>query len=69
LSSARETEKRWRYSSFDTSAVEYQSAGNGVTTEAEESPLLRSVTRKRLVKEDLESILAIFEVRRSVMAL
>jgi hypothetical protein len=44
LSSARAAEKRWRYSSV----VEYQPVGNGVTTEAEESPLLRAVTEQRL---------------------
>jgi hypothetical protein len=29
--------KRWRY---NQSFLEYQAAGNGVTTEAEESPML-----------------------------
>jgi hypothetical protein len=36
--------------------VEYWPAGNDVITEAEESPWLRSVTRKRLVKADGEDL-------------
>jgi hypothetical protein len=43
-------EDNWPYSSVDLSAVECKPAGNGVATEAEESPLLRFVTRKRPVK-------------------
>jgi hypothetical protein len=46
LSSAREAEKRWRYGSI----VGYSPDSNGGTTEAEESPLLRAVTKQRLVK-------------------
>jgi hypothetical protein len=45
LSPAREAEKRWR-----SSVVECWPAGKSVTTEAEESPFLRYVTRKWLVK-------------------
>jgi hypothetical protein len=41
LSSARESEKRWRYSSV---------VCNGMSTEAEESSLLRAVTEQWLVK-------------------
>jgi hypothetical protein len=57
LSSARDAEKRWRYSSV----VGYSPESNDVRTEAEESPLLRSVTKQRLVKalragEDLARI-------------
>jgi hypothetical protein len=50
LSSAREAEKRWRCNEVDSPVVGGQSAGNGVTTEAEESPLLTDVTKQRLVK-------------------
>jgi hypothetical protein len=48
--SARETEKRWRYSSVDSAVVGYSPDSNNVCTEAEVSPLLRPVTRKRLMK-------------------
>jgi hypothetical protein len=41
LSSAREAENRWRYSS---------PSSNDVSTEAEGSPLLRAVTKQRLAK-------------------
>jgi hypothetical protein len=51
-SAAREAEERWCYNSIDSSGVECQPPGNSVTTEAEESPLLLFVTRKRLVKAD-----------------
>jgi hypothetical protein len=44
----KNVEKSWRYNS----AMEYSPGGDDVSTEAEESPLLRSVTRKRLVKGD-----------------
>jgi hypothetical protein len=44
LSSAREAEKRWHYSSADSSIVGYLPDGNDVSTEAEESPLLRAVS-------------------------
>jgi hypothetical protein len=50
LSSAREVQKRWRYSSVDSSVMEYSPDDNDVNTEAEESPFLRAVTKKRLVK-------------------
>jgi hypothetical protein len=50
LSSAREAEKRWRYNSELT--VQLWKVGNVMTAEAEESPLLEFVTRKRLVKAD-----------------
>jgi hypothetical protein len=46
LTSAREAEKKWRYSSV----AGYSPNGNDVSTEAEESPLLRAVTKQRLVK-------------------
>jgi hypothetical protein len=46
LSSAMEAEKRWRYSSV----VGYSPDNNDMSTEAEESPLLRAVTKQRLVK-------------------
>jgi hypothetical protein len=46
LSSARESEKRWRYSSV----VGYSMDSNDVNREAEEIPLLRAVTKQRLVK-------------------
>jgi hypothetical protein len=39
-----------------SSVVEYQPAGNDVSTEVEKSPLLRSVTRKRLMKADWEDL-------------
>jgi hypothetical protein len=50
LSSAREAEKRQRYSSVDSSVVGYSPESNDVSTEAEEFPLLRTVTKQRLVK-------------------
>jgi hypothetical protein len=49
LSSAKEAEKRWRYNSFDSSIVGYSPDTNDVRTEAEETPLLRAVTKQRLV--------------------
>jgi hypothetical protein len=39
--------------SYDFSCEYYLPAGNGVSTEAEESPLLEAVTRERLVKTQL----------------
>jgi hypothetical protein len=45
LSSAREAEKRWRYNSIDSSVVGYSPDSNDVSTEAEESPLLRALTK------------------------
>jgi hypothetical protein len=50
LSSARETEKRWHYSSTDSSAVWYLPDSNDTSIEAEESPLLRAATKQWLVK-------------------
>jgi hypothetical protein len=50
LSSASEAEKRWRYNWVDSSGVGYSPDSNDVSTEAEESPLLRAVTKQRLVK-------------------
>jgi hypothetical protein len=50
FNSAREVERRWRYISADSSVVGYSPESNDVSTEAEESLLLRSVTRKRLAK-------------------
>jgi hypothetical protein len=46
LSSAREAEKRWRYSSIDGSVVGYSAENYDVSREAEESPLLRAVTKQ-----------------------
>jgi hypothetical protein len=46
LSSAREAEKRWRYSSV----VGHSPDSNDVSIEAEESALLEAVTRKRPLK-------------------
>jgi hypothetical protein len=46
LSSARKAGKRWRYSLV----VGYSPDNNAVSTEAEESTLLRAVTKQRLVK-------------------
>jgi hypothetical protein len=46
LSSARGTEKRWRY----ISVVGYSPDSNDVSTVAEESPVLRAVTKQRLMK-------------------
>jgi hypothetical protein len=43
-------EKRWRYISIDSSAAGYSSDSNDMSTEAEESPLLRAITMQRLVK-------------------
>jgi hypothetical protein len=43
-------EKRWLYSSVDSSVVEYSPDGSDVSTEAEESLLLIAVTRQQLVK-------------------
>jgi hypothetical protein len=43
LSSAREAEKRWRYSSVDRSVVGYSPDSSDVSTEAEEFPLLEAV--------------------------
>jgi hypothetical protein len=50
VSSAREAEKRLCYSSFKSSVVRYFPDSSDVSTEAAESPSLRSVTTKRLVK-------------------
>jgi hypothetical protein len=50
LSSVWEAVKRWRYSSVDSSVVEYSPNSHDVSTEAEESPLLRAVTKQRLAK-------------------
>jgi hypothetical protein len=44
LSSARKAEKRWHYNSLDSWVVGYSSTSN-MCTEAEESPLLRAVTK------------------------
>jgi hypothetical protein len=43
-------EKRWSCSPVDSAVVGYSPDGNDVSTEAEESPLLRAVTKQRLVK-------------------
>jgi isopentenyldiphosphate isomerase len=47
LTPAREAEKRWRYSSVDSSVVEYSPDSNDMSTEAEVSPLLRAVTMQQ----------------------
>jgi hypothetical protein len=66
LSSARETEKRWRYSSV----VVYSPDSNDVSTEAGESPLLRAVTKQRLVKTLKKTYrVVICKLWRSVVAL
>jgi hypothetical protein len=55
-----------------SSVVGYKPAGNDVSTEAEESQFLRSVTRKRLVKTDWEDLTrapVICKVQRLAMAL
>jgi hypothetical protein len=49
LSSAKEAQKRWRYSSVDSSVVRYSPDSKDVRTEAAESPLLGAVTKQRLV--------------------
>jgi hypothetical protein len=43
-------EKRWRYSSIDSSVARYSTDSNDVSTGAEESPLLGAVTKQRLMK-------------------
>jgi hypothetical protein len=66
LSSGRRDEKRWRCSSV----VKCSPAGNGVTTEAEEPPVLIFVTRKRLVKahrKDIECSDFSVEISNSVV--
>jgi hypothetical protein len=45
-----EAEKRWRYSSVDSSDVGYSLDSNDMSTEAEESPLLRAATKQQLMK-------------------
>jgi hypothetical protein len=45
VKSARDLEKRWRYSSVDSSVVGYSPDSNDVSTEAEEPPLLGAVTK------------------------
>jgi hypothetical protein len=50
LSSAREAEKRWHYNLVDSAVVGYKPDSNNVSTEAEESALLRFVTKQWLVK-------------------
>jgi hypothetical protein len=50
LISTRKDEERSRYSSVDSSVVEYSPDSNDVSTVAEESPLLRAVAKQRLVK-------------------
>jgi hypothetical protein len=45
-SSAMEAEKRWRYSSVDSAVVGYSPDNNNMNTEAEESLLLRAVTKQ-----------------------
>jgi hypothetical protein len=50
MSSAREAEDRWRCGSVNSSVVGYLPDSNDVSTEAEESPLLRAVTKQRQMK-------------------
>jgi hypothetical protein len=45
-----EAEKRWRYNSVDSRVVGYSLESNDMSTEAEVSPLLRAVTKQRLLK-------------------
>jgi hypothetical protein len=49
-SSVREAERRWHYSSVDSSVVGYSPDRNDVSTEAEESSFLAAVIKQRLVK-------------------
>jgi hypothetical protein len=75
LSFARKAEKRWWFSSVDSSLAGYLLESNDVSTEAEESPLLRSVTKQQLAKtlqagkdlecDDLESV----EISSSVIVI
>jgi hypothetical protein len=51
LSSARGAEKSLRCSSVDSSVLGYSPDSNDVSTEIEESPLLRAVTEQRLEKK------------------
>jgi hypothetical protein len=56
----------------DFRVVEYYRASNDVSTETKDTPLLRSVTRKRLVKadyEDLACAVVICKACRLAMAL
>jgi hypothetical protein len=46
FSSARAAEKRWHYNLLDSSVLGYSLDSNGVTTETEESPLLRFITKQ-----------------------
>jgi hypothetical protein len=72
LSSAREAEKCWRYNSVELRVVGYSPDSNNVCTESEEYPLLRSVTRKRLVRADwlyLACALVTCELWKSTVAL
>jgi hypothetical protein len=48
MSSAREAEKRWRHNYVERRVVGYSPDSKDVSIEAEEFPLLRSITRKRL---------------------
>jgi hypothetical protein len=50
LSTAKEAEKRWRYFSVYISLVGYTPESNNVRIEAEGSPLLRAVTKRRVMK-------------------
>jgi hypothetical protein len=50
LSSAKEAQKIWRYGSVGSSVVGYSPDSNDVSIEAEKSPLLRAVTKQRVVK-------------------
>jgi hypothetical protein len=49
------SEKRWRYSSVHSSVSGYSPESKDASTEAEVSPLLRAVTKQRLMQtgEDL----------------
>jgi hypothetical protein len=74
LSPTREAEKRWRYSSVDSSVVGYSPDNNDVSTEAEESPLLEIVAREGLVKtqeagKGLADAIVICELWRLAVAL
>jgi hypothetical protein len=46
----------WKLVNWSSTIMEYSPDSNDVSTEAEESPLLRSVNGNRLVKADREGL-------------
>jgi hypothetical protein len=65
--------KRWRCDKFDSSVVVYSPDSNGMSTEAIESPMLRALTKQRLVKrfqagEDLACPVVVCKLWRPLMA-